>query len=163
MKTLFIGGVKSGKSRQAEAYALALAERPCYLATTECYDDEMVERIARHKAQRSARFETLEAALDLVGSIGTQQNPVLVECTTMWLNNMLFHGRSEEEILEHIDVLLALPNDIVFVHNDVGSGIIPDNALARRFADLSGVTAQRIAAACDEVYHCVAGLATRIK
>jgi adenosylcobinamide kinase/adenosylcobinamide-phosphate guanylyltransferase len=81
----------------------------------------------------------------------------------MWLNNMLFHDRSEEEILEHIDTVLALPNDIVFVHNDVGSGIIPDNALARRFADLSGVVAQRIAAECDEVYHCVAGLATRIK
>jgi adenosylcobinamide kinase/adenosylcobinamide-phosphate guanylyltransferase len=163
MKTLFIGGIKSGKSRQAEAYALALAERPCYLATTECFDDEMSERIARHKAQRGERFETLEAVLDLVGAIETQLRPVLVECTTMWLNNMLFHGRSEEEILEHIDAVLALPNDIVIVHNDVGGGIIPDNALARRFADVSGVVAQRIAAECDEVYHCVAGLATRIK
>jgi adenosylcobinamide kinase/adenosylcobinamide-phosphate guanylyltransferase len=163
MKALFIGGIKSGKSRQAEAFALGLAERPCYLATTECFDDEMSERIARHKTQRSDRFETLEAPLDLVSSIQTQQNPILVECTTMWLNNMLFHDRSEEEILEHIDTVLALPNDIVFVHNDVGSGIIPDNALARRFADLSGVVAQRIAAECDEVYHCIAGLATRIK
>jgi adenosylcobinamide kinase/adenosylcobinamide-phosphate guanylyltransferase len=163
VKTLFIGGVKSGKSRQAEAYALALAERPSYLATTECFDEEMRERIARHKAQRSDRFETLEAALDLVGTIETQQNPVLVECTTMWLNNMLFHGRGEAEILEHIDAVLSLSSDIVFVHNDVGSGIIPDNALARRFADISGVVAQRIAAACDEVYHCVAGIATRIK
>jgi len=163
MKALFIGGVKSGKSRAAEAYALRLAERPRYLATTACFDDEMRERIARHKAQRAERFETVEEALDLVGAVEAQPHPVLVECTTMWLNNMLFHDRSEAEILAHIDALLALPHDIVFVHNDVGAGIIPDNALARRFADLSGVLAQRMAAACDEVYHCIAGIATRIK
>lgn len=163
MKTLFIGGVKSGKSRHAEACALALAERPGYLATTECFDKEMRERVARHKEQRDTRFETLEEALDLVGAIETQNRPVLVECTTMWLNNMLYHGRGEAEIFEQIDALLALPNDLVIVHNDVGGGIIPDNALARRFTDLSGGVAQRIAAACDEVYHCVAGIATRIK
>jgi len=163
MKALFIGGIKSGKSRHAEAFALGLAERPRYLATTELIDEELERRVARHKAQRADRFETLEEAMDLVRAIETSHTPVLVECATMWLNNMLYHGRSEEDILEHIEAMLALPHDIVFVHNDVGSGIIPDNALARRFADLSGIVAQRIAAACDEVYHCIAGIATRIK
>jgi adenosylcobinamide kinase/adenosylcobinamide-phosphate guanylyltransferase len=81
----------------------------------------------------------------------------------MWINNMLYHGRTKEQIIEHIEQVLALPNDLVFVHNDVGSGIIPDNALARQYVDISGAVSQLIASRCDEVYHCIAGIATRIK
>jgi adenosylcobinamide kinase/adenosylcobinamide-phosphate guanylyltransferase len=76
---------------------------------------------------------------------------------------MLFHNKTKEQILEHISKLLTLPNDIIFVHNDVGAGIIPDNALARQYIDISGIVAQRIAAQCDEVYHCIAGIATHAK
>ncbi len=165
MKALFIGGIKSGKSHHAEQYALALptGTKPCYLATTEFIDDEMRARIRVHQERREARFDTLEAPLDLFETLLQCSQPVLIECTTMWINNMLYHGHTKEQIIEHIDSVLALPNDLVFVHNDVGSGIIPDNALARQYVDISGLIAQRIASACDEVFHCIAGIATRIK
>ncbi len=166
MKTLFVGGIKSGKSYSAEQYVTTTfkgAATPYYLATTEFIDREMEERILLHRQQREGKFITLEAPLDLCTTLQKCDAPVLIECTTMWINNMLYHGRTKEQIVEHIEQVLALPNDLVFVHNDVGSGIIPDNALARLYVDISGIVAQRIAAACDEVYHCVAGIATRIK
>lgn len=165
MKTLFIGGIKSGKSYNAEQYTLALGGdlKPCYLATTELLDDEMQERISLHQQQRLELFTTLEEPLDLLGAIKTLKSPVLIECTTMWVNNMLYHGRTKEQILEHINKVLTLPNEIVFVHNDVGAGIIPDNALARQYIDISGTLSQLIASHCDEVYHCIAGIATQIK
>ena len=166
MKALFIGGIKSGKSHRAELYTRALpqgAEKPCYLATTEFIDAEMQARIDVHRQRRSEHFTTLEAPLDIYAALQGCDGPVLVECTTMWINNMLYHNRSREQIIEHINSVLSLPNTIVFVHNDVGSGIIPDNALARRYADISGIVSQIIANRCDEVYHCIAGIATRIK
>ena len=165
MKTLFIGGIKSGKSYSAEQYTLALGseEIPHYLATTELLDDEMNERISLHRRQRGEEFTTIEAPLDLCEALESVKAPVLIECTTMWINNMLYHGHTKEQILEHIEKVLSLPGDLVFVHNDVGSGVIPDNALARRYVDISGTVAQLIASRCDEVYHCIAGIATRIK
>ena len=166
MKALFIGGIKSGKSRQAEQYTRTLSQgssKPCYLATTEFVDAEMQERIELHRQRRNEHFITLEAPLDLYTALQGCDAPVLVECTTMWINNMLYHNRSREEILEHIEKVLTLPGDLVFVHNDVGSGIIPDNALARLYADISGIVSQMIANRCDEVYHCIAGIAARIK
>jgi len=165
MKALFIGGIKSGKSYSAEQYTLALGsdQKPHYLATTELLDEEMNERISLHRQQRGEDFITLEAPLDLYGVLKTAESPVLIECTTMWINNMLYHGQTKEQMIEHIEKVLALPNVLVFVHNDVGSGIIPDNALARQYVDISGAVSQLIASRCDEVYHCIAGIATRIK
>lgn len=165
MKTLFIGGIKSGKSYSAEQYTLALAAgaKPVYLATTELLDDEMKERISLHQQQRLENFITLEEPMDLVGAVQTLESPVLIECITMWINNMLYHQKTKEQIIEHINSLLALPNEIVFVHNDVGAGIIPDNALARQYIDISGTVSQIIASQCDEVFHCIAGIATKIK
>ena len=165
MKALFIGGIKSGKSYSAEQYTLAIAAdaKPVYLATTELLDDEMQERISLHQQQRLDNFITIEEPLDLYSAIQKCDGPILVECTTMWINNMLYHHRTKEQILEHITKVLTLPNDIIFVHNDVGAGIIPDNALARQYIDISGVVSQLIATQCDEVYHCIAGIATQIK
>ena len=164
MKTLFIGGIKSGKSYHAEAYTLGISDRiPVYLATSEYVDDALKERIERHKLQRSERFLTVEEPLNLSAVIDPFKSPVLIECITMWMNNMLYHGFSKEDIFNQIDKLLASDKDIVFVQNDVGSGITPDNDLARTFIDISGIVSQKLGTGCDEVYHCIAGIASKIK
>ncbi len=165
MKVLVTGGVKSGKSRFAEQRTLRLAseQRPVYLATTEFRDAEMDTRIQRHQAQRGDRFETREAPLDLAAAVADTQAPVLVECLTMWLNNWLHHERSEPEAFAELERLLALPNDLVLVLNEVGLGVMPENPLARRFADLSGRVGQRLGATCDETWWVVAGLPQRIQ
>ncbi|MFZ2450807.1 MAG: bifunctional adenosylcobinamide kinase/adenosylcobinamide-phosphate guanylyltransferase [Methylovulum miyakonense] len=165
MKTLFIGGVKSGKSRLAEAYILerSVGVKPFYLATTELLDAEMRQRIAVHQERRHTAFITLEEPLNLLETLQTCQRPVLVECVTMWLNNRLYHGFSEAAILQELEAALQLPGDFVFVHNEVGLGIIPDNPLARQFADLSGKAAQLMGRYCDKVFFCSAGLMLAMK
>jgi len=165
MKALFIGGIKSGKSLLAESYLLSQKNdsKLFYLATTEFIDEEIKQRIQVHQERREQHFVTIEEPLDLVAATTPLKAPVLIECTTMWINNMLYHQKSREQIFEHITQLMTLPNDMVFVHNDVGAGIIPDNALARQYIDVSGIVAQMIAKECDEVYHCIAGIATKIK
>jgi len=165
MKALFIGGIKSGKSYSAEQYTKAIEsdKKPYYLATTEFIDEEIQQRITIHQARRESSFTTIEVPLNLYDAIEKCDAPVIVECTTMWINNMLFHNRTKEQIIEHITQVLTLANDIIFVHNDVGGGIIPDNPLARQYIDISGILSQVIAAECDEVYHCIAGIATKIK
>jgi len=164
LKALFIGGIKSGKSFLAEEYTLKYAKtKPIYLATTEFIDSEMSERISTHKEQRKNNFITLEEPLQLSSTISKTDNIVLVECVSMWINNMLYHEKSFEEIRVEIESVLALKEDVVFVLNDVGSGIIPDNKLAREFIDISGKISQIIAKECDEVFHVIAGLGTKIK
>jgi len=176
VKTLFIGGIKSGKSYNAEQYTLRHSAPKCisfgqldsestpfYLATTEFIDEEIQQRIDIHQARRNTSFVTIEEPLDLYNAIQKCDALVLVECTTMWINNMLFHNKTKEQIIEHITQVMQLSNEIVFVHNDVGAGIIPDNALAREYVDISGIVSQIIALHCDEVYHCIAGIATKIK
>lgn len=163
-KVLFIGGIKSGKSLNAEIYTLKNSlQKPIYLATTEFIDDEMQKRIDAHKLQRSARFETIEEPLKLYETISKQKNAVLVECVSMWINNMLYHGFDFSEMKKELEAILTLDKTVVFVLNDVGSGIIPDNALAREFIDINGKLSQLIASKCDEVYHTIAGISTRIK
>lgn len=164
MKALFIGGVKSGKSRHAESYTVALGgAKPVYLATSEPFDEGMRLRIETHRAARAEQFTTLEEPLELAKALEACDGAVLIECLTLWMNNMLHYGRGEAAILAEVELLLALERDLVFVLNDVGSGIIPDNPLARQFVDLSGRVAQRLGAECDAVYHCIAGIATKIK
>jgi len=164
MKTLFIGGIKSGKSANAESYILKNSTtKPTYLATTEFIDKEMKERIDAHKLQRTDNFTTLEEPLKLYEIIQTLQTPVLVECVSMWINNMLYHGYKLEDMKAELTKILSLHIDIVFILNDVGSGVIPDNALARKFVDISGKLSQLIASECDEVYHTIAGISTKIK
>lgn len=165
MKTLFIGGIKSGKSLQAEQYVLEhfSTQRPYYLATTEFIDAQMKTRIKIHQKRREDQFITIEESLDLHKALANLDRPILIECTSMWINNMLFHKKDKEQIIKHIKKVLALSHDMIFVHNDVGSGVIPDNSLARTYVDISGMLAQIIASECDEVYHCVAGIATKIK
>ncbi|MGB4497864.1 MAG: bifunctional adenosylcobinamide kinase/adenosylcobinamide-phosphate guanylyltransferase [Methylococcaceae bacterium] len=165
MKMLFIGGVKSGKSRLAETAILNFSNgvKPYYLATNDCFDDEMKMRVLAHQQQRQNQFETLEEPLKLFEILQNCERPVLVECVTMWLNNMLYYKFSEKEILTELDAVMNLPMDLVLVHNEVGQGIIPDNKLARQFVDLSGKAAQLMAKHCEQVYFCSAGLALKMK
>ena len=164
MKILFIGGVKSGKSRLAETAILKHAGsiKPYYLATNECCDDEMTTRVSAHKQQRKSAFATIEEPVKLLETLQSCERPVLVECVTMWLNNMMYHDISEELILAELKAVMDLPIDLVLVHNEVGSGVISDNALARQFVDLSGKASQLIAQHCEHVYFCSAGLALRM-
>lgn len=164
MKTLFIGGAKSGKSKLAEQAILKFSAgvKPYYLATNECFDEEMLVRILAHKNQRQNAFETIEEPLKLFEVLQKCERPVLVECVTMWLNNKLFHGFTVQEILEELEAVMNLPTDLVLVHNEVGFGIIPENKLARQFVDLSGKAAQLIAVHCENVYFCSAGLALKM-
>jgi len=147
MKILFTGGVKSGKSRHAEKRVLEMSrgKKPVYLAT------------------RGAKFHTLEEPLHLADTLLSTEVPVLVECLTMWLNNAMHYQLSEKKIFAEIENLLLLECDVIFVLNEVGMGIIPDNSLARKFADLSGRIAQQLGEACDEVNLCVAGILLKIK
>ena len=164
MKALFIGGIKSGKSKNAENFTIKHADKkPYYVATTEFIDEEMAKKIELHKIQREDNFITIEESLELTKSISECNDVVLVECLSMWINNMLYHKRSKEQIFKEIDELLSLDRSIVFVLNDVGTGIIPDNKLAREFIDLSGIISQKIASKCDAVFHTIAGISTRIK
>ena len=165
MKILIIGGVKSGKSRHAEKLILAMANgiKPVYLATSELNDSEIKRRITSHRQRRGNKFETLEEPLCLASVLRKNQCPVLIECLTMWLNNALHHKYSERKVFAEIDNLLSLECDVVFVINEVGLGIIPENPLARKFLDLSGRIAQKLGEACEEVIWCVAGNTIRIK
>ena len=165
MKILITGGVKSGKSRHAEKRVLAMANgiKPVYLATTELIDSEMKKRITNHRQRRDNTFETIEEPLRLASVLRNIQCPVLVECLTMWLNNALHHKYSQRKVFAEIDNLLSLECDVVFVLNEVGLGIIPENPLARKFLDLSGIISQKLGEACDEVIWCVAGNTIRIK
>ena len=164
MKVLFIGGIKSGKSFNAEKLTLEHAQtKPAYLATTEFIDEEMIERISKHKLQRKDNFITLEEPLKIYETITSFNGVVLVECLSMWINNMMYHKFIYEDMKSEILKIMRLKQDIVFVLNDVGSSVIAENKLAREFVDISGKLSQIIASECDEVYHTIAGISTRIK
>ena len=163
-KTLFIGGIKSGKSINAQNYILQNSNnKPIYLATTEFIDDGMKKRIIEHKKNRADNFTTIEEPLKLLKVINISNQSILVECVSMWINNMLHHNFSFEDIKNEIQAIMQLNKNVVFVLNDVGSGVISDNKLAREFVDISGKISQIIAKDCDEVYHVIAGISTRIK
>lgn len=164
MKALFIGGIKSGKSTNAEIYTLKHSKaKPTYLATTEFFDDEMKEKIKKHQLQRGNNFDTLEEPLQLSQVQTPTDSMVLVECVSMWINNMLYHQHSEESMIKEIDRLCSLHNNIVFVINDVSQSVVSDNPLTRKFVNINGIIAQNLAKKCDEVYNTVAGISIRIK
>jgi adenosylcobinamide kinase/adenosylcobinamide-phosphate guanylyltransferase len=160
MKTLFFGGQKSGKSSLAEAYALEYAQgkTPYYVATYNAAynDDEMAQRIAKHRKSRDKRFKTVEAPYDLHQAIKDKNGVYVFDCITMWLFNTLDWG--QEAQCEHIRTLLKKPADMIFVLNDVGSGIIPIERLSRTFVDRSGIVGQILAQACDNVYEVKYGM-----
>ena len=164
MKALFIGGIKSGKSFLAEQYSVKNATtKPIYLATTEFIDSEMSERVKAHKQQRKENFITVEEPLKLNNIVSQSDDLVLIECLSMWINNMLYHGFDFSDIKAEIQKVMQQEKDVVFVLNDVGSSVVSENKLAREFVDISGKLSQLIASKCDEVFHTIAGISTKIK
>ena len=165
--TLILGGARSGKSRHGEALVEAGAESCVYLATAQAGDAEMAARIARHRQRRGLRWTTIEEPFDLGGSLKLYCGPeraVLVDCLTLWLSNLLGADRDPEAETETL--LAALPGlkgPVVFISNEVGQGIVPDNALARRFVDEAGHLHQALAAATDSVIFMTAGLPLILK
>ena len=166
--TLVLGGARSGKSAhaQAAAEAAALLGRPTMIATGQAFDAEMAERIARHRAERGPAWRTIEAPLDLAGALDQlhEDDVAVVDCLTLWLTNVMLGERDPEaegEVL--IEALRACPADLWLVSNEVGWGVVPDNALARRFRDEAGRLHQKIAALADKVVLLVAGQALRLK
>jgi adenosylcobinamide kinase / adenosylcobinamide-phosphate guanylyltransferase len=164
--TLVIGAARSGKSRYAEGLITALRPPWVYVATAQPGDAEMAARIAAHQARRTADWKIIEAPhaladafLSIPGSAA-----VLVDCLTLWLSNrMLTDANVEADVAGLEQALARHAGPVVLVTNEVGSGIVPDNALARRFRDEQGRLNQRIAAAADRVVLVVAGLALIIK
>jgi adenosylcobinamide kinase / adenosylcobinamide-phosphate guanylyltransferase len=163
--TLVLGGARSGKSRYAEDLIRAMSPPWTYVATAEASDAEMAERIAVHQARRGNEWRTIEAPRNLAGALASAQaGPVLIDCLTLWLSNrMLADADIGGEIGELEQALARRTCAVVIVANEVGSGIVPDNALARRFRDLQGNLNQRIAARADCVVLMVAGLPLPVK
>lgn len=167
---LVLGGARSGKSRYAQQRAEALPGALVYVATAQAFDDEMATRIAHHRADRGARWRTVEAPLALAEAIVAEARPdgvLLVDCLTLWASNLLLADQAADEGAEAAAALAAAlakaAGPVILVANEVGLGIVPDNALARRFRDIAGRINQAIAAAADEVQFIAAGLPLRLK
>lgn len=165
MLELVVGGARSGKSAYAERQALASGLAVTYIATGEARDEEMAARIAHHRTRRPAGWRTLEEPLRLADALhrtAARDACLLVDCLTLWLTNVLLAER-EDEIDALLDALPALPGHLILVSNEVGWGIVPENALARRFRDEQGRLNQRVAALADRVTLVAAGLPLTLK
>ena len=164
--TLVLGGARSGKSRYAEGLIAALPPPWIYVATAEAGDAEMAERIAVHRSRRGAAWQTIEAPHDLAGALAGAMvdAAVLVDCLTLWLSNRMLANADPNADIDRLERALdERSGPVVLVANEVGSGIVPDNALGRRFRDLQGVLNQRLAARADRVVLMVAGLPLVVK
>jgi adenosylcobinamide kinase / adenosylcobinamide-phosphate guanylyltransferase len=165
--TLVLGGARSGKSRHAEGLVTATPPAWIYIATAQAFDEEMTARIAEHKQRRAEGWRTIEAPLDLAGPIaehGGSGRPVLIDCLTLWLSNVMLDGRDVEAACDAVvGALATTKGPIVAVSNEVGLGIVPDNALARRFRDAQGRLNQQVAARADRVVLMTAGLPLTLK
>lgn len=163
---LITGGARSGKSRHAEARVRAFAGQPVYIATAEALDDEMADRIARHRARRGSDWIEREVPLDLVRTLTETDGggARLVDCLTLWLSNLL-HAKHDwaQAVSGLADSLSRQQSPVVLVTNEVGLGIVPDNALARVYRDAAGIMNQTIASVADEVEFVVAGLPMKLK
>jgi adenosyl cobinamide kinase/adenosyl cobinamide phosphate guanylyltransferase len=162
--TLVLGGARSGKSRFAEDLVTRLPPPWVYIATAQAFDDEMRARVAEHRARRAAGWRTVGAPLDLAAALRDAGDaPVLVDCLTLWLTNLMVGDSDLEAAAAALDAALERTAPTVLVSNEVGLGIVPDNALARRFRDEAGRLHQRIAARAGHVVFLVAGLPMFVK
>lgn len=164
--TLVLGGAASGKSLFAENLASATERDRIYIATAQAFDDEMRIKIARHVAQRGSSWQTIEAPLNVADVLGARavDEVVLLDCATLWLTNVIL---AEDDVEAKTDALIsalqACPAQIIVVSNEVGHGIVPDNALSRQFRAAQGHLNQRIAAICDVAVLVTAGLPQTLK
>ena len=165
--TFILGGARSGKTSHALARARELSRgRLFMIATAQALDAEMAQRIARHQAERDETWTTIEAPLDLAGAVrGLAADDVaVIDCLTLWLTNqMLAEAQIAPAVADLVDALAQSPAALVVISNEVGQGIVPDNALARRFRDEAGWMHQKVAAAADRVEAVMAGLPLPLK
>ncbi|MEM6411596.1 MAG: bifunctional adenosylcobinamide kinase/adenosylcobinamide-phosphate guanylyltransferase [Pseudomonadota bacterium] len=164
---LILGGARSGKSRRALECAEGAASQRVFIATAEAFDEEMHERIVRHKQERGPGWTTLEAPLDVVGAIeGVRElgDACLIDCLTLWLSNLMHNERDvEAETVRLCAAISACPVPIFLVSNEVGLGLVPETQLGRSFRDVQGRLNQAVAAVCDRVEFIAAGLPLILK
>ena len=169
MRSLILGGARSGKSALAERLALASAGAVVYIATAQARDGEMAERIAHHRARRPVEWACVEEPLalaDVLRRHARADRCVLVDCLTLWLSNLLGHddqGRFAQERDALLEVLPTLAGQVLLVSNEVGLGIVPMGALTRRFVDEAGRLHQALAERCERVLFVAAGLPLVLK
>ncbi|GBE41361.1 bifunctional adenosylcobalamin biosynthesis protein CobP [bacterium BMS3Bbin09] len=170
LKIIFVlGGAKSGKSSFALTQASGVKGKKAFIATAEALDGEMKERISRHKAERGDEWDTYEEPLNVskvLSETGDKYSVVLIDCLTLWLSNIMHHMKDTEgainKFIDELDRSKDL-STVYMVSNEVGTGIVPENDLARKFRDLAGNLNQRIAGISEEVYLVVAGIPLKIK
>ncbi|MBI4397675.1 MAG: bifunctional adenosylcobinamide kinase/adenosylcobinamide-phosphate guanylyltransferase [Candidatus Omnitrophica bacterium] len=172
-KIIFItGGARSGKSRFAEELAAKISSKVLYLATAQARDEEMKLRISRHRERRPHFWQTVEEPLEVhtvLENLNGSSDLVLLDCLTLWLSNLLhqFQGRSQLRAQERLEAAFKSIREkkktLIVVSNEVGMGLVPDNALARAFSDLQGRVNQFVASKADEMYFLVAGVPVRVK
>ncbi len=165
---IFIGGgARSGKSRLALALAERAGPRRVFIATAQAWDDEMRYRIDRHRDERDDTYRTVEEPLAVPERLATLSgcDVVLIDCLTLWLTNLLLAGEADIQgrIRDLIAAIAAAPCPVIVVTNEVGLGIVPDNALSRRFRDEAGFAHQALAAAAESVYFGAMGMLLRLK
>lgn len=164
IKTLILGGARSGKSQLAEDMAKRGGREVHYVATAEIWDEEMRQRVLAHQAQRPEHWPTHHAPNELTQTLVEQAHEsrcLLVDCLTLWLSNQLLRDdevQRQKAISELLEALPSLPGQILLVSNEVGLGIVPEHPLGRRFRDEAGRLHQRIASLCDQVIFTVSGM-----
>jgi adenosylcobinamide kinase/adenosylcobinamide-phosphate guanylyltransferase len=168
--TFITGGARSGKSAFAEKLASSVSGKRAYLATAQALDAEMVARIEHHRERRGSAWDTYEeplAVAELVQKLSGRYDVVLLDCLTLWLSNVMARTEKDDFILTQVGDLLGALKDFggvcIAVSNEVGLGIVPDNALARRYRDLAGIMNQRIAQRADDAYFLAAGIPMKLK
>lgn len=162
--TLILGGARSGKTRHGETLLTALPAPWAYIATAEIFDVEMEARIMRHRADRTAQgWVTIETPVELWSALETSM-PALVDCLTLWVSNLMHNGHDMDKSFARLEDALSKRKAPTFlIGNEVGLGIVPDNAMAREFRDHAGRLHQRLAKRADDVLFMVAGLPMRVK
>lgn len=164
--TLVLGGAASGKSALAESLILKEDRPPLYIATAQVFDEEMARKVARHREMRGLSWKTIEEPLDIAAALKTAAvgQPVLIDCATLWLTNVIL---GDHDLAAHKDVLMTAISQcrgpVVVVSNEVGQGIVPDNALSRQFRNAQGNLNQDIASQADLVVAVMAGLPLALK
>jgi adenosylcobinamide kinase/adenosylcobinamide-phosphate guanylyltransferase len=165
--TFILGGSRSGKSGFALQLASGLEGRKAFIATAQALDEEMNDRIARHKLERSPEWITFEEPLELPRLIAGMSNEfdiILVDCLTLWLSNLMLNNHDiETDIETMLSSAVACPSSLLIVSNEVGMGIVPENALARKFRDFAGMLNRRAAEIANDVWLVTAGIPMRIK
>ena len=169
MRSLILGGARSGKSALAERLAHQSGREVVYIATAQAHDGEMADRIAHHRARRPAHWRTVAAPLALSAALNEHARAdrfVLVDCLTLWMSNLLGDAAPDRLGAERdalLEILPSLPGEIVLVSNEVGLGIVPMGELTRRFVDESGRLHQSLASRCERVVFVAAGLPLALK